>query len=142
MVDFAKLLERRWIAEGKDPKIERERISLAREKEEAGKVAGKATRVLYGRLDWKKDRDEDALRQPVDVKFRIKGVDDKGDPVLALEPGVTGYEAFSWKSLWKTVQKENRQIIWFCAGTRGRWDGLFVERPELERVVKALGLPL
>lgn len=51
--------------------------------------------------------------------------------------GVTGWEEFYLEDMKKAVN-DNQEIIWLCAGTKDRWDELYVLREDLEKIINTL----
>src|SRR5688572_3139447 len=94
----------------------------------------KATRIYLSRLSWNNNTDEDATSEVVDAIFTIrKGFD--GRPTLKLENGPTGYEEFHINNLLsKYPYKQDFKLYW-CAGTRSRWDAFYVEGPEMNKLL-------
>ena len=79
--------------------------------------------------------------EPKVIDLEITISDGDGDPEKALmdfNPGVTGFESFYMKTL--DIERHAFDGMWPCAGTRNRWDELYIFGWTFEKLMIEFGL--
>lgn len=82
--------------------------------------------------------------QVIELKAEIRNNKEVGRS-LWLIGGVTGYESFcldgkSDKNVRSRLYNMKARGWWACAGTRGRWDALYIHGMQMEKMIKDLQL--
>ena len=99
-------------------------------------MVGTIRGIRTNRVTGKKSNVE--LRYVLENQPRYDGRDEKGEvkyvntPHFRLLNGVTGYEA--WYIDEEFIRNTTKRGLWDCAGTKDRWDSLWISAEEMSKV--------
>jgi hypothetical protein len=94
----------------------------------------KANRRNLSAATWKNNNYDDSRCETKEVPVTVE-IDRAKDIVRISEGGVTGYESFHISDV---LRHEPQSGMYWCAGTPGRWDSLFMPQPAVEILLAAL----
>jgi hypothetical protein len=83
---------------------------------------------------WKNNHFDDSMCETKEVPVTVE-IDHSKDIVRISEGGVTGHESFHISDV---LRREPMSGMYWCAGTPGRWDSLFMPQPQVDVLLKTL----